>query len=177
MNAEPNKFTSTEAYSNCMVAWLFIVLKMEHYRLCVPDLLYVFTFFKIRPERLNICWQIDLWLRSLWTGRGVCWQQVLSILRQSYSGILFLFFNVIYATLLHLSPLRFHCVGGCWDRTHDCCDFGICSRNAVTTRLDLIHGSPRSHPRLARSHPRLARSHPHSTRSHPHSARSHPRQG
>ncbi len=25
----------------------------------------------------------------------------------------------------HLPPLRFHCVGGCWDRTQDSCDFGI----------------------------------------------------
>ncbi len=23
------------------------------------------------------------------------------------------FFSVLYSTLLHLSPLRFHCVGGC----------------------------------------------------------------
>ncbi len=28
----------------------------------------------------------------------------------------------------HLPPLRFHCVGGCWDRTQDCCDFGIGSQ-------------------------------------------------
>jgi len=26
-------------------------------------------------------------------------------------------FYVRYSTLLHLSPLKFHCVGGCWDRT------------------------------------------------------------
>jgi hypothetical protein len=25
----------------------------------------------------------------------------------------------------HLPPLRFHCVGGCWDRTQDSCDYGI----------------------------------------------------
>ncbi len=29
------------------------------------------------------------------------------------------FFYVLYSTLLHLPPLRFHCVGGCWDRTMD----------------------------------------------------------
>jgi len=28
-------------------------------------------------------------------------------------------FYVRYSTLLHLPPLRFHCVGGCWDRTLD----------------------------------------------------------
>ncbi len=29
------------------------------------------------------------------------------------------------SSLLHLPPVRFHCVGGCWDRTQNCCDFGI----------------------------------------------------
>ncbi len=33
-------------------------------------------------------------------------------------------FYVRYSTLLYLPPLRFHCVGGCGDRTQDCCDFG-----------------------------------------------------
>ncbi len=32
---------------------------------------------------------------------------------------------VLYSTLLHLPPLRFHWVEGCWDRTQDRCDFGI----------------------------------------------------
>jgi hypothetical protein len=27
--------------------------------------------------------------------------------------------------MLHLPPLRFYCVGGCWDRSQDSCDFGI----------------------------------------------------
>ncbi len=67
-------------------------------------------------------------------------------------------FYVHYSTLLHLPPLKFHCVGGCWDRTQDCCDIGI---DALTTwlnlihsridlihvRIDLIHDSDRSHPR------------------------------
>jgi hypothetical protein len=35
------------------------------------------------------------------------------------------YFYVLYSTLLHLPPLSFPCVGGCWDRTPDCCDFGI----------------------------------------------------
>jgi hypothetical protein len=34
-------------------------------------------------------------------------------------------FYVRYSTLLHLPPLRFHCVKGCWDLTQDYCDFGI----------------------------------------------------
>ncbi len=29
------------------------------------------------------------------------------------------FFFVLYSTLLHLPPLRFHCADGCWDRTQD----------------------------------------------------------
>jgi hypothetical protein len=34
-------------------------------------------------------------------------------------------FITIFSTLIHLPPLRFHCVGGCWDRTQDSCDYGI----------------------------------------------------
>jgi hypothetical protein len=30
--------------------------------------------------------------------------------------------------IYHPSALRFHCVVGCWDRTQDCCDFGIGSQ-------------------------------------------------
>jgi hypothetical protein len=37
----------------------------------------------------------------------------------------FFFFYVLYSTLLHLPPLRLTCVGGCWDRTRDSCDYGI----------------------------------------------------
>ncbi len=40
----------------------------------------------------------------------------------------FFSFYVLYSTLLHLPPLRFHCVRGCWGRTQDCCDFGINSQ-------------------------------------------------
>ncbi len=32
----------------------------------------------------------------------------------------------------HLPPLRLHCVGGCWDRTQDCCDFGISSQTLTS---------------------------------------------
>jgi hypothetical protein len=48
------------------------------------------------------------------------------------------FFFILYCTLLHLLPPRFHCVGGFWDRTHDCCDFWHWQSGALTTRLDLI---------------------------------------
>ncbi len=40
----------------------------------------------------------------------------------------FFFLCVLYSTLLHLPPLRFHCVGGCWDRTQDSFDFCIASQ-------------------------------------------------
>ncbi len=41
----------------------------------------------------------------------------------------FLFFYVLYFnTASKTAALRFHCVGGCWDRTLDCCDFGIGSQ-------------------------------------------------
>jgi hypothetical protein len=43
-------------------------------------------------------------------------------------GIFWIFFYVLNSTLLHLPPLRLHCVGGCWDRTQACCDFDICSQ-------------------------------------------------
>ncbi len=36
------------------------------------------------------------------------------------------------------AALKFQCVGGCWDRAQDCCDFCIDSQT-LTTRLDLIH--------------------------------------
>jgi hypothetical protein len=42
--------------------------------------------------------------------------------------------HVLYSTLLHLPPLRFHCVGGCWDRTT-----AMPVRRSITIRLDLIH--------------------------------------
>jgi hypothetical protein len=44
-------------------------------------------------------------------------------------GIFWILFSyVLYSTLLHLPPLKFHCVGGCCDRTQDCCDIGIGSQ-------------------------------------------------
>ncbi len=33
-----------------------------------------------------------------------------------------------FMTLLHLPPLRFHCVGGCWDGSQVCCDCNISNR-------------------------------------------------
>jgi hypothetical protein len=35
--------------------------------------------------------------------------------------------------MLHLPPLRLHCVGGCWDRTQDSFHFGINGCQTVLT--------------------------------------------
>jgi hypothetical protein len=49
-------------------------------------------------------------------------------------GEFFGIFLVHYSTLLHLSPLRLHCVGECCDRTQDCLALA-----GQLARLDLIH--------------------------------------
>ncbi len=60
------------------------------------------------------------------------------------------FCYVVYSTLLHLPPLRFHCVRGCWNRIQDCWRiFGICSQ----TLQPLGYIYHRYHPLPARSHP------------------------
>ncbi len=40
-----------------------------------------------------------------------------------------------------LQPLRFHCVGGCWDRTQDCCVFSINGSQKVHYILPLRHSA------------------------------------
>jgi len=51
--------------------------------------------------------------------------QPLDLLILVKGGVLAFFsFYVRYSTLLNLPPLRFHCVGGCWDRIQDSCDYG-----------------------------------------------------
>ncbi len=45
--------------------------------------------------------------------------------RATEGGFLNFSFYALYSTLLHLPPVRFRCVGRFWDRTQDCCDFGI----------------------------------------------------
>jgi hypothetical protein len=42
----------------------------------------------------------------------------------------FFLFSFLCTTLLHLPPLRFHGVGGCWDRTQHCCGLGLDSQNS-----------------------------------------------
>ncbi len=38
----------------------------------------------------------------------------------------------------HLPPLKFHYVGGYWDRTQDCCDHGVGRVDTLSIRLGLI---------------------------------------
>jgi hypothetical protein len=59
-------------------------------------------------------------------GEGKAWGYLTYFVNLTYT--VFFFFYVLYSTLLHLPPLRFHSVEGCWDRTQDCCDFGIGSQ-------------------------------------------------
>ncbi len=58
------------------------------------------------------------------------------------------FFYIRYSTLLHLPPLRFHCVAGCC----------IEPRTVATATLAVRRSkhSARSHPHSARSHPRVS---------------------
>jgi hypothetical protein len=49
-----------------------------------------------------------------------------TVINKEIFGIFFVY--VLYSTLLHLPHLRFHCVGRCWDRTQDGCNFGIGSQ-------------------------------------------------
>jgi hypothetical protein len=44
-------------------------------------------------------------------------------------GDFILLSKVLYTTMLHLPPLRFHCVG---NRTQDCYDFGVGKSNTLT---------------------------------------------
>ena len=45
----------------------------------------------------------------------------------------FLLFYCRYSALLHLPPFKFYCVGGCWERTQDCCDFRVRRSNHSAT--------------------------------------------
>jgi hypothetical protein len=44
-------------------------------------------------------------------------------------------FYVLYSTLPYMPPLRFYCVGGCWDRTQECCGFRIGWQSDALTPL------------------------------------------
>jgi hypothetical protein len=52
---------------------------------------------------------------------------MIHFLKNILLGDFFIFF-VLYSTLLHLPPLRFHCADGLWDRTQDRCNWCIGSQ-------------------------------------------------
>ncbi len=66
------------------------------------------------------------------------------ILNRRIFSVFFCAVTVLYSTLLHLPPLRFHCVGGCWDWTEDCCDIGIDTQSLQSlVTVDLtVHFTP-----------------------------------
>ncbi len=57
---------------------------------------------------LDRLWRVKEWWRDIYT----------AYIEGGIFG--FFFFYVRSSTLLHLPPLRFHSVGGCWDRNQDC---------------------------------------------------------
>jgi hypothetical protein len=48
-----------------------------------------------------------------------------SVIYNIFGGDFILIFFVLYSTLLHLPPLKFHCVVGCWDRTVATCALAV----------------------------------------------------
>ena len=48
-------------------------------------------------------------------------------------------FPAFFLHLLQLPPRRFHCVGRCWDRTQDCCKFGIGSQTLYSNHSARYH--------------------------------------
>jgi hypothetical protein len=56
-----------------------------------------------------------------------CWD--LALVPEIYKQGDFLdFFSMYFIEHCFICRPSDHCVGGCWDRTQDCCDFGIGSQ-------------------------------------------------
>jgi hypothetical protein len=52
---------------------------------------------------------------------------------------IFGFLDVLYSTLLHLPPLTFHCVGGCWIELRTVATLALAVRHSNHSTIDLIH--------------------------------------
>ncbi len=63
--------------------------------------------------------------------------------KKNFQGGLFKIF--LKSTLLHMPPLRFHVVGGCYNRTRDRYRLWHWQSTVITTRFDLIQNSVTSH--------------------------------
>ncbi len=134
------------------------------------------TKFKIPDLSLPPCIFLFFYVLCLWFGCFCTFVFFFFFV----TGIFWTFLCNLFK-LLHLPPLTFHCVGGCWDRTQTVATLALAvrrssysARSHPHSAIDLIHHSARSHPNSARSYPHSARSHPHSAGSHPHSTRYHP---
>ncbi len=102
---------------------------------CASSLIFFVTCSLIYILAAYICF-VDIFIiisRNLFLTRGQ------DIFKQGDSRIFGSFFYVLYSTLLHLPPLRFHCIGGCWGRTQDYCDFGIGSQTGQDMSSLLVH--------------------------------------
>jgi hypothetical protein len=88
---------------------------------------------------ITFCQSIYIFLFVFYIAVSVCCE-IQSVKCFSFScGMLFRKYS-FSCTLFNTASyyaLRFHCVGGCWDRTQDCCDLGMTDR-PLNTRLDLI---------------------------------------
>ncbi len=98
----------------------------------MPVLIYctVFQYICVFYIKLKLLFRNFIMLIFLLSLLNLCNCTTIKIRRKKCSEIVFLFsFYLRYSTLLHLPPLRLHCVRGCWDRTQqDCCDFDIDSQ-------------------------------------------------
>jgi hypothetical protein len=77
------------------------------------------------PPNLVALYPID-WTASPVASVHVCLPKENTFILGGFFGFYLLFLR--YSTLLLLPPLRFYCVGGCWDRTQDGCDVDIDSQ-------------------------------------------------
>ncbi len=125
---------------------------------CGPDETTAQKCFVILKYIPWISWRLyvptwdDVKIVELETGDSVCvWaqgDQPLSSLQVPHlsitsSDLQIEYFNFFYvailsSTPLYLPPPTLHCIGECWDRPQDCCDFDIGSRSS--------NHSDRSHP-------------------------------
>jgi hypothetical protein len=103
------------------------------------------NFFSTHTEKIKQC--LDCFVIKLVndvlvnTSPRYCPFIILQWLHHTTDLILINIFFVLYSTLLHLPPLRFHCAEGCWDRSSNPGPLQLVhwQTDAKTTRLDLTN--------------------------------------
>ncbi len=99
---------------------------------CIPSLANnvcsFYYFFSIFYEQTVVFAALDRKKLSLVNFSVYAYKLWFSNAFRVFSELYCIFFKVLYSTLLHLPPLRFHYVGGCWDWTQVCYDFVIDSQ-------------------------------------------------